>query len=183
MLNLNRLRLFCVTVLCLYFVMSQKWSSIILSSNCDKFQNSITKTIKQAERNSSGLRFLDGTNNFSSLNALFLSLDKKDLRQTGILTGHFSVRYHLKKMRLVKQDTYWFCFIGKKLTEHLLSESEVLAQKRINRISVGSENLRCFVYGFHPIFNTFFLKFSKHKYLKSGDFNTYLIFGSWWHTY
>lgn len=63
----------------------------------------------------------------------------------GLLTGHCSVRYQLKKMGLVEQDTCQFCFNWKELTEHLLCDGKKFAHQRFSEFSwasVGPEDIR-----------------------------------------
>ncbi|KAL7726535.1 hypothetical protein ACLKA6_001157 [Drosophila palustris] len=65
-------------------------------------------------------RFLIPAKNLSKR---MVELRKSDLRiLTGYLTGHCSLRYHLKKLNLSETETCRFCELEQETSEHVLCE-------------------------------------------------------------
>jgi ribonuclease HI len=65
-----------------------------------------------------------------------LQLSKPDLcTLTGILTGHCPVKYHLKNLRKVPEDTCRFCKEESETSEHLLCKCPALSKGRLDALS------------------------------------------------
>ncbi|KAM8718643.1 hypothetical protein ACLKA7_001367 [Drosophila subpalustris] len=61
-----------------------------------------------------------------------VGLRKSDLRiLTGYLTGHCSLRYHLKKLNLSETETCRFCALEQETSEHVLCECPALCRRRL----------------------------------------------------
>ncbi|KAM8714846.1 hypothetical protein ACLKA7_001249 [Drosophila subpalustris] len=74
-------------------------------------------------------RFLIPAKNLSKR---MVELRKSDLRiLTGYLTGHCSLRYHLKKLNLSETETCRFCELEQETSEHILCECPALCRCRI----------------------------------------------------
>ncbi|KAL7726051.1 hypothetical protein ACLKA6_008509 [Drosophila palustris] len=74
-------------------------------------------------------RFLIPAKNLSKR---MVELRKSDLRiLTGYLTGHCSLRYHLKKLNLSETETCRFRELEQETSEHILCECPALCRCRI----------------------------------------------------
>jgi hypothetical protein len=49
----------------------------------------------------------------------------------GLFTGHYGLRDHLHKMRLVAEQQCRFCSVSPESVEHILCECEALERKRL----------------------------------------------------
>jgi ribonuclease HI len=89
--------------------------------------------------NSPGMRIGKKFIEYSSKRAKeVLSLNKAELRElTGLLTGHFSLRYHLNKIGKAITAECRFCGIDNETTEHIICECSAIARQRLEHLGYG----------------------------------------------
>ncbi|KAL7725069.1 hypothetical protein ACLKA6_010343 [Drosophila palustris] len=69
-----------------------------------------------------------------------VELRKSDLRiLTGYLSGHSSLRYHLKKLNLSETDTCRFCELEQETSEHVLCECPALCRSRLRILGASNK--------------------------------------------
>ena len=72
----------------------------------------------------------------------FLELSKPELRRiTGLLTGHCTLRHHLKKMGKTTDDTCRLCFEEKETAKHVLCECVAVARITLKHFGKGFMSL------------------------------------------
>ncbi|GBP05915.1 hypothetical protein EVAR_71266_1 [Eumeta japonica] len=70
-----------------------------------------------------------------------LNLSRKDIRlYTGLITGHCRLNYHLKKLKLVNNDSCRLCKEGQETAEHILCECPAAYRCRTTYLGAGVLN-------------------------------------------
>ena len=106
-----------------------------------------TKTIlgKVKEKRITGILFLQHPNQENLSDTLkrgkkiFLELIKPELRR---ITGHCTLKHHLKRMGKTTDDTCKLCFEEKETAKHVLCECVAVARIRLRHFGKGFMSLK-----------------------------------------